>query len=155
MLEANWKDFLTKLGEGHAVAVTALAEPEQGLPAALAGLAAAGLVGVERPAIDPEQIEKLKAMLADHAELGRLDPAAVQGCWTTCAARATTYTIHPGVAETVRAAADPAVLDAADVELGNYHIAMVQQGLKREMEGGGSAVAQRHHAPPCCTGALG
>ena len=117
ILDANWKDFLTRLGDGHAVAAAALAEPEQGLPAALAGLEAAGLVGVERPAIDPEQ-----------------------------AARATTYTIHPGVAETVRAAADPAVLAAADVELGNYHGAMVQQGLKREMEGGGSGVAEQR--PP-------
>jgi len=97
-----------------------LAEPEQGLPAALAELEAAGLVGVERPAIDPEQ-----------------------------AAQATTYTIHPGVAETVRAAADPPVLAAADVELGNYHIAMHQQGLKTEMEGGGSGVAEsaRRAAP--------
>ena len=152
ILEANWKDFLTRLGEGHAVAAAALAEPEQGLPAALAGLEAAGLVGVERPAIDPEQIEKLKAMLADHAELGSLDPAALQGLLDASAARATTYTIHPGVAETVRAAADPAVLAAADVELGNYHIAMVQQGLKTEMEGGGSGVAESAAAPrpTCC-----
>ncbi len=108
---ANWKDFLMRLGEGHAVAAAALAEPEQGLPAALAGLEAAGLVGVERL------------------------PAAPAG--------ATTYTIHPGVAETVRAAADPAVLAAADVELGNYHGAVVRHGLKREMEGEGSGVAER------------
>ena len=149
ILEANWKDFLTRLGEGHAVAAAALAEPEQGLPAALAGLEAAGLVGVERPAIDPEQIEKLKAMLADHPELAGLDPAALQELLDAYAARATTYTIHPGVAETVRAAADPAVLAAADVELGNYHGAMVQQGLKTEMEGGGSGVAEsaRRAAP--------
>ena len=149
IVEANWKDFLTRLGEGHAVAAAALAEPEQGLPAALAGLEAAGLVGVERPAIDPEQIEKLKAMLADHAELAGLDPAALQGLLDAYAARATTYTIHPGVAETVRAAADPAVLAAADVELGNYHIAVVQQGLKTEMEGGGGGVVEsaRRAAP--------
>src|SRR5208337_4246615 len=120
ILEDTWKDFLTRLGDGHAVAAAALAEPEQGLPAALAGLAAAGLVGVERSALDPEQIEKLKAMLADDPELGSLDPAALQGLLDAYAARATTYTIHPGVAETVRAAADPAVLAAADVELGNY-----------------------------------
>jgi len=149
ILEANWKDFLARLGEGHSVAAAELAEPEQGLPAALAGLEAAGLVGVERPAIDPEQIEKLKAILADHAELGSLDPAALQGLLDASAAQATTYTIHPGVAETVRAAADPAVLAAADVELGNYHGAMVLQGLKREMEGGGSGVAEgaRRAAP--------
>ncbi len=39
--------------------------------------------------------------------------------------QATTFTIHPGVAETVRSAADPAVLAAADIELGNYHIAVL------------------------------
>ena len=50
ILDANWKDFLTRLGEGHAVAAAVLAEPKQGLPAALAGLEAAGLVGVEQPA---------------------------------------------------------------------------------------------------------
>ena len=42
---------------------------------------------------------------------------------------------------------DPAVLDAADVELGNYHIAMVRHGLKTEMEGGGSGVAEHAAAP--------
>ena len=151
ILEANWKDFLTRVGDGHDVAA-ALAEPEQGLPAALAGLAAAGLVGVERPAIDPEQIEKLKAMPADHAELGSLDPAALQGLLDAYAARATTYTIHPGVAETVRAAADPAVLAAANVELGNFHTAMVRRGLRSEMEGGGRTVTESAAAPrpTCC-----
>jgi len=117
IVDANWKDFLSRLGEGHAVAAAALAEPEQGLPAALAGLESAGLVDVERqPAGPPE---------------------------------ATTYSIHPGVAETVRAAADPAVLAAADVELGNYHGAVVRHGLKTEMEGGGSGVAEsaRRAAP--------
>jgi len=144
-----WRNFLKRLGEGHAVAAAALAEPEQGLPAALAGLEAAGLVGVERPPSDPEQVEKRKALLAGHPELAGRDPAALQGLLDASAARATTYTIHPGVAETERAAADPAVLAAADVELGNYHIAMYQQGLKREMEGGGSGVAEsaRRAAP--------
>ncbi|MGA2704480.1 MAG: NB-ARC domain-containing protein [Isosphaeraceae bacterium] len=150
ILEITWKHFLARLGEGHAVAVTALAEPEQGLPAALAGLAAVGLVGVERPpAIDPEQIEKLKAMLADHAELGSLDPAALHRLLDHLAAQATTYTIHPGVAETVRAVAEPAVLAAVDVELGNYLIVIVQHGEKTEMEGGGSGVVEgaRRAAP--------
>jgi len=88
-------------------------------------------------------------MLADHAELAGLDPAALQGLLDAYAARATTYTIHPGVAETVRAAADPAVLAVADVKLGNYHGAMYQQGLKREMEGGGNVVTEsaRRAAP--------
>ena len=153
ILEANWNDFLTRLGEGHAVAVTALAEPEQGLPAALAGLAAAGLVGVERPALDPEQVEKVQKMLAGQADQGSgLDPAAFQGLLHAYAARATTYTIQPGVAETVRAAVEPAVLAAADIELGNYHIAMVQHGVKTEMEGGSSVVTEsgRRAAPTCC-----
>ena len=89
-------------------------------------------------------------MLAESRRAGRnLDPAALQGLLNDFAARATTYTIHPGVAETERAAADPAVLDAAEVELGNYHIAMLQHGLKTEMEGGGSGVAEsaRRAAP--------
>jgi tetratricopeptide (TPR) repeat protein len=121
ILKANWKDFLTRLGEGHSIAVAAMAEPEQGLPAALSALESVGLVGVERPAIDPEQVE----------------------------AQATTYTIHPGVAESERAAADSFVLDAADVELGNYFIAVVQHGLKTEMEGGGRMVVDsaRRAAP--------
>ena len=64
-------------------------------------------------------------------------------------AQATTYTIHPGVAETARVAAGQAVLDAADIELGNYHIAMFRQGLKTEMAGGGGTVAEsgRRAAP--------
>ena len=43
-------------------------------------------------------------------------------------------------AEAVRAAADPALLDAADLELGDFHRAMVAQALQREMRGGGGAV---------------
>jgi hypothetical protein len=76
---------------------------------------------VERPAIDKEQVEAV----------------------------VTTYTIHPGVAETVRATADPAVLNAVDVEMGNFHTAVIQHGLKLEMEGGGHAVvtSARRAAP--------
>lgn len=150
ILEANWKDFLTRLGAGHAVAAAALAEPEQGLPAALAGLEAVGLVGVECPTIDPSQVEAVKALLAAQADQGSgLDPAAMSGLLDALSARATTYTIHPGVAETERAAADPAVLAAADVELGNYHIAVYRHGQEREMEGGGSMVTEgaRRAAP--------
>jgi len=141
--EATWKNFLTRLGAGHAVAAAALAEPEHGLPAALAGLEAVGLVGVERPAIDPAQVEALKAWLADQADpSGGLGPAALPGLLDTLAARAMTYTVHPGVAEAARAAADPAVLAAADDELVIYHITMYQQWQKREMEGGGSGVVE-------------
>ena len=147
ILKVNWKDFLTRLGESHADAAAALAEPEQGLPESLAALEGVGLVGVERPAIDPEQIE---ALLAGQAEQGgNLDAAALQGLLDTFKARATTYTIHPGVAESARAAADPAVLDAADIELGNYFIAGFHHGRKTEMEGGGGLVVDsaRRAAP--------
>jgi hypothetical protein len=146
ILESNWKDFLTRLGEGHADAA-ALAEPEQGLPESLAALEGVGLVGVERPAIDREQIE---ALLASQAEQGgNLDPAALQGLMDAFKARATTFTIHPGVAESARTAADPAVLDAADIELGNYFIAGFHHGLKTEMDGGGGLVVDsaRRAAP--------
>ena len=53
------------------------------------------------------------------------------------------------MAETVRAAADGPVLDAADIELGNYHIAVYQHGLKTEMQGGGRmVVASARRAAP-------
>src|SRR5262249_49764601 len=55
VVAANWRDVLTRLGEGHTAAVAALAEPEQGVLAALAALEAASLVAVERPALDAVQ----------------------------------------------------------------------------------------------------
>ena len=62
-------------------------------------------------------------------------------------AQATTYAIHPGVAEAARAAAEAARLDAADVELGDYHIAVVRRGLQDGDGGrGGHMVAERR--PP-------
>ena len=61
-------------------------------------------------------------MLAVQANQGGTRPGGAPGVVGRLLARATTYTIHPGVAETERAAADPAALDAADVELGDYHM---------------------------------
>jgi tetratricopeptide (TPR) repeat protein len=141
VVEANWQDFLARLGDGHAVARAAVAQPEQGLPAALAALEGVGLVGVERLSIDPAQMDALKALLASQADPGGdFDPVVLQGLLDQFLGRGTAYTIHPGVAESERAAADPAVLDAADVELGNFHIAGFRHGQKTEMEGGGSLV---------------
>jgi hypothetical protein len=97
ILEATWKGFLTRLGEGHAIAVAALAEPEQGLTAALAALEAAGLIDVKSSSDDSKPI--------------------------------TSYSIHPGVAETVRAATDSAVLNAVDIEVGNFFGACFEQGV--------------------------
>ena len=154
IVEAN---FLNRLA---ATAKTALAEPEHGLEAALASLQAAGLVAVARPELDPAQIAGLQELLAKLAAEGApaqaLDPAALPGLLAAFQAQATTYTIHPGVAETARATAAPAVLDAADIELGNYHITMYQQGLETELVGGGRTVAESgRRAVPAAQGALG
>ncbi len=147
IVEANWQDFLTRLGEGHAAAVAARAEPELGLPAALAALERAGLVAVVHPELDPAQVARLAAALAGGA--GDLDPAALPGLLAGFMAGAATYTIHPGVAEAARAGAGPGLLDAADVELGDFHVAMFMQALEREMEGqGGVVVASARRAAP-------
>jgi len=116
-VQTMWPHFLERLGEGHPAAVAALAEPEQGLSAALAALEKAGLVAAEQSEI-----------VLDTEDESRITHYV-------------NYTIHPGVAETARAAADQAVLAAADVELGNYHIAMYQQGRETEMQGGSQMVA--------------
>jgi pentatricopeptide repeat protein len=150
IVEANWRYFLTRLGEGHAVATRALAQPEQGLLAALAALEGVGLVGVGRSALDPKQIEALGALLASQVDPGvELDTAVHQRRIDQFKAQDTTYTIHPCVAESARAAADLSVPDAADIQLGNYFIAVFQYGLKTEMEGGGSLVVDsaRRAAP--------
>lgn len=136
IVEANWKDFLTRLGPEHAASSAALAEPEHGLPSGLSALHAAGLVAAERHVVAPAQREHYMKQLAGQAGPGA-DPAALLAAFE---ARNTTYTIHPGVAEAARAATEPAVLDAADVEMGNFHGAMVSDGLRREMEGRGHAV---------------
>jgi hypothetical protein len=138
IVEANWRDFLMRLGAGHAAAAAALAEPGQGLPAALAALEAAGLLSVERPVIDAEQIEALKALLATQPDAGSgLDAAAFPRRLAALTAQYKSYAIQPSVAETVRGEAESDVLDAADVMIADYHIAVVWRGLKSEMEGGG------------------
>lgn len=122
IVEANWKDFLERLGDEHPAAQAALNEPEEGLPAGLEALEKVGLVEVERPESGQEGGDS---------------------------GGSTTYGIHPGVAEAVRAAADPFVLAAADVELGDFHGAMYNRGRETEMEGGGRTVvgAARRAAP--------
>jgi hypothetical protein len=146
---ANWEDFLTRLGEGQATAAQALAEPEHGLTGGLAALEAAGLVEVERLADDRERRRELEAQVQSVPELAGLPPAAFQAMIDEWLAGATTYTIHPGVAETQRSAADGPVLAAADIELGNYHGAMVDRGQKAEAAGraGGVAASARRASP--------
>ena len=118
IVEANWQDFLTRLGE-----------PDAAWAPALDALETAGLVGVERAA--PAQLDDMLAQLTAQAEQAGLPPAALQGLLAQLSAGTATYTLHPGVAEAVRAAADPAVLDAADMELGNFHYAMVVHALEQ------------------------
>lgn len=130
IVETVWPHFLTRLGR-----------PDAAWAPALDALERAGLVGVERAA--PVQLDGLLAQLAEQAEGAglELDPAALQGVVAQLSAGTATYTLHPGVAEAVRAGADLAVLDAADVESGNFYIAMHRQAQKQEMQGMGSMVA--------------
>lgn len=106
------------------------------LDAALTALEQAGLVAVERPEVDPELLAALASQIANLPS-----PPSLTDLLSQFKAQATTFNIHPGVAETARAAAAAAVLAAADIELGNYHIAMYQQGRKTEMQGSGPMVA--------------
>ena len=46
------------------------------------------------------------------------------------------YAVHPGVAEAGRGEAGEKVLEGADAELGNYHLAVLQHGLETETRGG-------------------
>jgi hypothetical protein len=149
VVEVNWKDFLTRLGEGHAVVASALAEPEHGLGGALAALEAAGLVEVERPVDDRERRQALELQLQSVPELAGLPPGALQAMIDEFLAGGTTYTIHPGVAETQRSAAGGSVLAAADIELGDYHLAMVSRGQEAEAAGraGGVAESARRASP--------
>jgi len=123
-VQSNWKGLLTRLRDQTPAAADALALPDQGLAAGLAALGTVGLLDAERPVPDP----------------GQLAQPQTQG---------TRFRIHPGVAESVLAQAPPEVLAEADTELGNYHIAVVQHGLRTEMEGGGGLVvsAGRRGAP--------
>ncbi|MCE7985852.1 MAG: CHAT domain-containing protein, partial [Caldilinea sp. CFX5] len=149
IVEINWKDFLNRLGANDAVATAALGQPQQGLPPALTALQAAGLLAVDAP--DPTQIEEWQSQLQvlAAAQPQTFEPAELQALLAELTAQATSYTIHPGVAESVRSAAIATVLDAADIELGDYHIAMFRRGLKEEMTGGGRQVvtSARRSAP--------
>ena len=92
IVEANWEDFLNRLGEGEAAAAAAtakaaLAEPEHGLPAGLASLQAAGLVAVARPEIDPAQMAGLQELLVEAGRRGRAGSGPRPGCAARAAGR--------------------------------------------------------------------
>jgi hypothetical protein len=110
VIEANWKDVLTRVKDGVPDAAPALSESDESLPNSLDRLVACGLVGARTIPVEDQSI--------------------------------TLYSIHPGVAEAGRAEADPKLLAATDIELGNFHGAVWQHGLKTEMKGGGQLVVQ-------------
>ncbi|MCP4664034.1 MAG: CHAT domain-containing protein [bacterium] len=117
ILEANWKDFLKRIRDSSAPAAAALAEPEEDLTGALNRLASVGLVEIKRP---PRTAEGEPGEAAD-LRLLRL---------------------HPAVAEAGRRETGTDVLEAVDVELGDYWRAMLSQGLETEMQGGGRLVVE-------------
>ncbi|MFZ4703860.1 MAG: hypothetical protein ACOYMG_27765, partial [Candidatus Methylumidiphilus sp.] len=103
---------------------------------ALAALAQVGLLGIEAPPeLDPAMQAAIEEQLA-----GQDLPVSIDDILDQFRAQTSTFTIHPGVAEATRAATNPELRAATDVELGNYFIALHQHGLKTEMEGGGATV---------------
>ena len=148
LVRAAWPGFLKRVSEGNPDIAAAMAEPDHGLPTALAELRC-GLVEVEHPVLDPKQIEAQKTLRANQTyQSGEVAPGTPHGPESTCTTLAATYTIHPGIAEAVGAAADPTVFDAADVELGDYHLAVHQRAFKSETESGGLIVYSARHAAP-------
>ena len=87
-----------------------------------------------------------------------LDPAALPGLLAGLEARATTYTIHPGVAETARAAAEPAVLRRGRHRVGQLPHRRVPAGPE-DRDGGRRRHGGRERPPrralPAAPGALG
>lgn len=145
-LGSNWGDLLQRLSDQHPAAAAALARPGLGLTDGLADLQRLGLLDTEQQALDPDARAALTEQLAGLALPDGLDLdtllAQAQGGTTH-------YRIHPGVAEAVRAETPLAVLDAADLELGEYHLARVRHGRKTEGQGGGGLVVDgcRRGAP--------
>jgi len=136
----NWKDVLDRLqaeDPDAAAPASALALPELGLPAGLVRLATAGLIEPERP--DPEAFARLQTQIESGA-LALPPGLNLADLLTQIQAQQTTYRIHPGVAEAVLNETPATVAAAADTELGNYHIARSQHGLKTETQGGGQLV---------------
>ncbi len=130
-IQANWTDFLKRLGKELAEAKAALAEPEGGLALALEAIVASGLAGrevrrVQRVELDKETQERCIVIQED-----------------------VLFAIHPGVAEAGLADASEAVRAAVDRELGDFYLAQYSHGRKTEMEGGSGLIvtAARRAAP--------
>lgn len=59
------------------------------------------------------------------------------------------FRLHPGVAEALIRSVPPPVLNAVDIEVGNYFGAIFQRGIQTEMQGGSEQVVEgaRHAVP--------
>jgi len=132
-------------GQVQAIAQTALTESGHGLASSLDTLARVGLIGVEPPAdpvLSEEQQAKFEQTLAQHGLTFAQWLAGYRQ-------EQTVYTLHPGIAETARAQAEPTIVEAAEWILGDFHIARFGQGWKTEMQGGGGLIVEsaRRAAP--------
>ena len=124
-----------RLGSGQAYSGLRQ-QSELDLPLALDALARVGLLGIATPPeLEPAVLTELAQQLAGQDLTMSLDQILDQ-----FRAENTVYTIHPGVAEGVRAATDTGLRSATDMELGNYFIALFNHGLKTEQQGGGATV---------------
>jgi hypothetical protein len=139
IVEAKWGDFLKRLVDGEGVNGADEGEGREAREWAGQALAAPGL------ALEEALEVLVRAGLVESAPL----PIPVAGRPRPAAGRLSLLRIHPAVAEAVLAGAAPAVLAAADVEVGNYWMAVWQHGMKTEMEGGGPLVVEggRRAAP--------
>ncbi|HWQ14173.1 MAG TPA: hypothetical protein VNL77_15345 [Roseiflexaceae bacterium] len=119
VLEANWTDSITRLAETH--------------PDLVAPARAAGEAGLD----DALGVLAAAGLVAIERH-GATEDAAVA-----------TYAIHPGVAEAVLAAAEPAIGAALDMELGQFYSALFRYAKERELEGAGELVmiSARRAAP--------
>ena len=145
-LESTWGDLRQRLGDQDPAAAAALARPGLGLTDGLADLQRLGLLDTQQQALDPDARAALTEKLTGLALPDGLDPDTLLA---QALGGATHYRIHPGVAEAVRAETPLAVLDAADLELGDYHLARYRHGRKTEGQGGGGLVVDgcRRGAP--------
>ena len=127
-----WRNFLERLGEAHAEAKAALAEPEDGLAPALAAVVDCGLAGREHRRV-PTGIE-----VDEETQQPRIVFSEV-----------VLFAIHPGVAEAGLDDTPETVSAAVDRELGDFYLAQFLRGEETEMEGGGGLlVAAARRAVP-------
>ena len=120
IVEANWKDFLERLGEDMPAAAAALAEEGEGLFAGLERLSAAGLVEVEQP---PKVVAE-QAPGAEAAAGGRL------------------LRVHSAVAEVGRKQTRDEVAPTVGRVLGDFWVAGYHRARRTESQGAGRLISK-------------